>query len=526
MSLPLGMEIPKDMSASMKHALELAVVGGFLNERFRMDDLRDMANRYGLIRGTFDDPVLGLAFETAMKLDSEDTTLLLVALQKAGVTGDVIEAAVAKMALVIVDCDAHMRELMNRAVSKGIDKALAETRSMPNYGDDELEALQAKLDECKARIKGKGGGANAKSAKDILESVDDQAIEENRLFAGDQNFWLSKGGSLVLVSGTGSGKSVLTMQLALSWAGGQPIFGFVPARPLKIAIFQTEDDDNILKRNLKSFKRLCGWSGESFDEALERVVFIDPKGLSNQAFIDYMASEQRKGAYDIIIINPLQAFTAGLEIKDNAKLGEFLRHGIDSVAKGVRRNCPKCAVVIVHHTNKPVVQNGATVFPSLEYIGAGGAELPNWARSVLVLMEETGRMARKGHYRLVGAKNGTEFGWTEVVCGRPACTIRHHDKEIDGEEERYWHEAEPAAGGPQAAQKPKGPTEDDVKRLADAVKGCKRPPTLTEARKMSADMFGRQGNKAFDKLKTDLAKYGLEEKPGDTLAQKILVGIG
>ncbi len=40
------------------------------------------------------------------------------------------------------------------------------------------------------------------------------------------------------------------MQMALSWACGKPWLGIVPVRPLKIGIFQTEDDNETMYRNM------------------------------------------------------------------------------------------------------------------------------------------------------------------------------------------------------------------------------------------------------------------------------------
>jgi hypothetical protein len=193
-------------------------------------------------------------------------------------------------------------------------------------------------------------------------------------------------------------------------------------------------------------------------------------------------------------------------------------------------SCPKCAVLIVHHTNKPIQQanGGVSVGSSqfLEYSCAGGAEISNWVRSVLVMLEQTGRNRKPGHFNLFAPKNGSWIGWPERLDSRPVWRIRRHDPELDGGGNLvYWHDAgsESAASAPEP-EKPKGPTEADVQRLADEIKSLARPPTMTEARDLAAKIFGKYFSRdVFDLLKADWNRYGLQITKGDTLAQKLIV---
>ena len=56
------------------------------------------------------------------------------------------------------------------------------------------------------------------------------------------NRWLCKGGSLLIVGQSGTGKSSLMMQAAVHWALGRDFFGIKPARPLRAIILQAEND--------------------------------------------------------------------------------------------------------------------------------------------------------------------------------------------------------------------------------------------------------------------------------------------
>ena len=72
--------------------------------------------------------------------------------------------------------------------------------------------------------------------------------------------------------------------------------------------------------------------------------------------------------------------------------------------------------------------------------------------------------------------------------------------------------------------KPKGPTDADIRRLADEIKSLKRLPTMTEVRDLAIKMFGRYaGRPVFELLKADWKKFGLDVVKGDTLAQKLIV---
>ena len=87
----------------------------------------------------------------------------------------------------------------------------------------------------------------------------------------------------------------------------------------------------------------------------------------------------------------------------------------------------------------------------------------------------------------------------------------------------FWYEADEET----AASKPAAPVpsvEDDAAALAKAIAKLSRPPTQTEARQFAAKFFGKKtrGESAYAKVIDNPSGYGLELKPGDTPAQKIL----
>ena len=46
----------------------------------------------------------------------------------------------------------------------------------------------------------------------------------------------------------------------------------------------------------------------------------------------------------------------------------------------------------------------------------------------------------------------------------------------------YWYDADSQSAALPEQEKPKGPTDADVRRLADEIKSLKRPPTMMEVR--------------------------------------------
>ena len=515
-----------------KELLEYAVIGDFLGDIVPPADMRELAGRHGVCAEDFGNPDLAKAFEIAMAYSGNTHETLLGEFHANGVPQPLVEEAIRHSAATMMDCETNLYNLRNTTINTQINKLIADASKYASDGVSRayatIDVLKTYVDKAEARKKTTFG---VRSAWDVFEDPGTDTCEANRLFAGGQDDWLAKEGCAVLVSTTGTGKSVLSMQMALFWAGGKTCFGVTPVRPLKIAVIQTEDSEKIVKRNFVSFRAACGWTDGEFREAMENVALVDIQGKTGRAFVDLLASVQRDGGYDLIVINPLQGVLGGIDIKNNAELSWFLREGLDGVLKGRRMNCPKCALLLVHHTNKPVQQanGGASVGSSqfLEYSCAGGAEISNWVRSVLVMLEQTGRNRKPGHFNLFAPKNGSWLGWTDSPgVNRPVRRIRRHDPELDGGGNLvYWYDADGAqfAAAPEP-EKPKGPTDDDVLRLADEIKSLKRPPTMTEVRAISNKLFGKNISRGvLDILKADWKKYGLEIVKGDTLAEKLIV---
>ncbi len=279
--------------------------------------------------------------------------------------------------------------------------------------------------------------------------------------------WLRKGGGAFLIAPSGVGKSVWTTQAAICWALGKPAFGVAPVRPLKICVIQAEDDREEIAgfRNAVRFGLVTeyGFDEAEVDMALgthnpetARVFFHKAVGLWGEDFVNELgAILDSRPDIDLVIVNPFQSYFGG-DCSKNAELSRFFRSWLDREIKDpADEGNDRAAVLFVHHTNKPPndrdlrAEWGADQFAA--YIGAGGAEIVNWARAVLSLMP-TGV---PGVFRLIAGKRGQRLGWTDAG-GRPVfCkVIKHADNGCV-----YWREGTP----------------EDVQALT-AAPGGKRPP--------------------------------------------------
>ena len=321
-----------------------------------------------------------------------------------------------------------------------------------------------------------------------------------------RNGWLRKGGGAFLVSTSGTGKSVWTVQAALLWAQGLPAFGIVPVRPLKIGIVQAEDDDeemvNFRNNITDGLVEQAGLDRGQVEAARTNVLLFDAVGKFGGDFIEYVGKIlEEHPELDLLIINPLQSFFGG-DISRNAELSGFLRGGLDLLIKP-----NKVGVLFIHHTNKPPNAKertgwGADAFAS--YIGAGGAEIVNWARAVLALMPCEND---SGLFRLTAAKRGQRLGWKDAAGVLTDVRFIAHSKN-----RIFWRDATPeesataqaSAGGKKTPPDP----QVDAERIAEILRERAQP--LTDARSLAEQLFHRtRGRKAFELLKAKPEALGL-----------------
>jgi len=349
---------------------------------------------------------------------------------------------------------------------------------------------------------GKADAPERQSNEVVCRSLDDlepPLPDKDNPAALFRNGWLHKGGGAFLISPSGTGKSVWTVQASLLWAQGLPAFGIVPVRPLKIGIIQAEDDDdemvhfrNDIMNGLVEKDELD--LSQVKEAAQSGVHLFDAVGKFNAGFIEHLGNILKSHPeLDLVIVNPLQGFFGG-DVSRNAELSEFFRGWLDPLIKP-----NKVGVLFIHHTNKPPNATerlgwGTDVFAS--YIGAGGAEIVNWARAMLALMPCE---KAPGIFRLTAVKRGQRLGWKDAAGERTNVRfIAHSENRI------FWRDAtleesatvKAYAGGKKTPSDPKADAEQLAKKLRE------RALPLTEARSLAEQLFRRtRGRKAFALLK-------------------------
>ena len=232
-----------------------------------------------------------------------------------------------------------------------------------------------------------------------------------------QNRWLRRGACGAIVSTSGVGKSSFSMQAATVWAGGEECLGVRPLKPLKIGIFQSEDDEydvaNFRDRIRIGLAADLGWTPDQIRDAERRVTFCALDGSTGARFVEHLRRKQTQHHFDLVIINPLFAFFGG-DLNDGSEMSAFLRHGIDPLIKA---EDTKCGCIIIHHTGKPNKEalSQGDIFKS--YLGSGSGEFTNYIRSALVLTPWNGGK-KHGVFDLIGAKHGDKLGWKDFN-GKP-----------------------------------------------------------------------------------------------------------
>ena len=274
------------------------------------------------------------------------------------------------------------------------------------------------------------------------------------------------------------------MQAATVWAGGQECLGVRPLKPLKIGIFQSEDDEydvaNFRDRIRIGLAAELDWTPEQIQEAESRVTFCALDGSTGARFVEHLRRKQTQHHFDLLIINPLFAFFGG-DMNDGNAMTAFLRHGIDPLIKA---EATKCGCIIIHHTGKPNkdAMNQGEIFKA--YLGSGSGEFTNYIRSALVLTPWNGGKL-PGVFDLIAAKHGDKLAWRDDD-GKPTtkktvCYANRLPEYADDETKRgmiYWVE-------PDAAQFA------ELKKTANASATAKtnQPPPIERCAAVVAELI-------------------------------------
>ena len=193
--------------------------------------------------------------------------------------------------------------------------------------------------------------------------------------------WLCKGGSCLLVSQSGVGKSSFSLQFMISLALKRSFFGIEAKTKLRVLFIQRE---NILGDVAEPFQDITAGMNLHAPERAdlrEQLFIYRSSRLVGAEFLAEMRNLILRHAAQVVIIDPLMAF-AGFDVADQQEMTAFCRQGLDPILT-------ETGVVLfaVHHTTKPrtAKDNAAQTPADLAYSGAGASEIVNYFREVAVL---------------------------------------------------------------------------------------------------------------------------------------------
>ena len=216
--------------------------------------------------------------------------------------------------------------------------------------------------------------------------------------------WLSRGGSCVWIGSSGLGKSVLTLQAAMTWAVGMPFFGIQPKDHYRSLIVQAENNLGDVAETIQGVER--GLSAEhpeiDLESVSERVSICHLVNSAGIEFIAQLKSMIAETQPDMVWIDPLLCYLGG-DANSAEDVSSFTGH-LDELAQETG-----CLFHLIHHTGKPKTSADTKGFTNadLMYAGLGSSVLTNWARAIMVLQAERGA---EGIFRLTAAKRGKRAG--------------------------------------------------------------------------------------------------------------------
>lgn len=166
----------------------------------------------------------------------------------------------------------------------------------------------------------------------------------------------------MLVAPGGSGKSLFTLQLAITLATGETWGEMTPRKPCRALVINVEDDMHEQRRRLAAARRIMGKDIETLRGMIDLaqdpesiiVARADPnrKTVVSTPVVDTLRRYIIDNSIGVLIVDPFAETFEGDE-NSNSEVKWAMRIWRDEIAKPTG-----CAVYLVHHTTKGA-ENGA-----------------------------------------------------------------------------------------------------------------------------------------------------------------------
>lgn len=277
-------------------------------------------------------------------------------------------------------------EIKKQSVLRHINSVAKKTAELSADPATDPETLLAFTEGSLKAVQGRTAGSQTPVKMEAEELLAFDRTNDPNTVLG--NRWLCKGGSALIVSQAGVGKSSLMMQAAVNWSvgGRKDFFGIKAKRPLRIVIVQAENDFGDVA---EAYQDVVAGSDLWPDERLvlneNLAIFRDTQSVG-EAFPGMLRQLIVTHRADLVFVDPLLSF-AGIDIADQQQASQFLRHDLNRVLVDTQ-----AVLIAMHHTTKPRAakdKEGQTV-ADLAYSGAGSSEFVNYFREVAVLVRQQG----------------------------------------------------------------------------------------------------------------------------------------
>jgi hypothetical protein len=187
-------------------------------------------------------------------------------------------------------------------------------------------------------------------------------------------------GKMILSAPSGTGKSLLSQEIALRLANALPVFGIAVSKAYRVGIVQWENsevgqEDRFLKQ--------CGGLQLAQNEQ-ENIVLIDEfptfrllDGTQSQAEMEMLADFIKEAQLEVLILDPFGSFFGGKSENDNIET----RKCLDCLTWVARAT--GCAMIVIDHWGKPNGQGQERDFDRTR----GASAKKDWADSLLTLSD-------------------------------------------------------------------------------------------------------------------------------------------
>lgn len=195
------------------------------------------------------------------------------------------------------------------------------------------------------------------------------------------NRWLCRGGGLLFPAPTGIGKTTFALQASIKWSLGLDHFGIKPFGKLRVLMIQAENDDGDIAEIRDGIFRGLDLSDEERASACAAIQVVCESSAISENFVALVARLIAAHKPDLLVIDPLFAYL-GDAVNEQKAVSIFLRNGLNPILQE-----HGCGLILVHHTNKPATGKEKPDWRAgdFAYLGAGTAELANWARAVIAI---------------------------------------------------------------------------------------------------------------------------------------------